>query len=176
MLPTKDTQKKIAGGFTLLEAIVSIFLLTVGIVGISSLISQTISSSSKESSRLTVAYLAQEGVELVRNIRDNNWLEQRNNPLVNWDDDLPEGDWEADYNSLSLAAYAGRYLKQDNSFYNYTSGSDTKFKRKITIFDKTDLSSPLDGIPDMFKVTVTIEWQEKGKTNNFSVQDYLYNW
>ena len=169
-------QKDIKKGFTLLEVLIAIFIMSVGIAGVMTLITQTIFLSTLSSSKLTAAYLTQEGIELVRNIRDGNLLKQRNDPLVDWDDDLGVGDWEADYSSLVLNLYVSRYFKIDGGFYNYSSGIDTKFKRKITIFDKTDLSIPLDGIPDMFKILVLVEWQEKGKDYQTSAEDYLYNW
>jgi len=163
--------------FTLIEAIVAIFLITVGIVGTYSLITQTISSATFSSNKLIASYLAQEGIEIVRNIRDTNWLKQITDPAILWDDGIPLGSWEADYTTQNfINFYNGEFLKINGGFYNYTSGTDTKFKRNITIFDKTDLSSPPDEIFDMFKVSVLVEWQEKGKTYQVATQENLYNW
>ncbi len=60
--------------FTLIEVIIAIFILTMGTVGAFSLIQRTIAFTSISSSRLTAAYLAQEGMEIARNIRDSNYL------------------------------------------------------------------------------------------------------
>jgi len=60
--------------FTLIEVVVAIFLITVGIGGSFHLVNSLMDFSSISSSRLQAAYLAQEGIELVRNIRDSNWL------------------------------------------------------------------------------------------------------
>ncbi|MDP3991098.1 MAG: prepilin-type N-terminal cleavage/methylation domain-containing protein [Candidatus Nealsonbacteria bacterium] len=62
-------------GFTLIEVIVAIFLLTVGSVGAFSLVQSIISFSSLAVSRLEAVYLAQEQLEVVRNTRDTNYLE-----------------------------------------------------------------------------------------------------
>ncbi len=83
-------------GFTLLEVIIAIFLITVGVGGAFALIQRTITFTAVTSSQLTATYLAQEGIERVRNTRDGNWLRQRTDPTIPWDADLPAGDWPAE--------------------------------------------------------------------------------
>lgn len=165
-----ETMKK---GFTLLEVIVAVSLIVVGVIGVFGLLYIVLVSGQVSSSQLVAAYLAQEGIEIVRNIRDTNWL--KNNP---WDEGITAGDWEADYTTNNLTdTYDGDYLRIDiNGFYNYSAGTSTKFKRRITIFGKTDLSFPPDDTYDMFKVRVTVEWQERGRTHQISAQENLYNW
>lgn len=164
----RDFLRQKSKGFTLIEVIFTILIISIALVGAFSLLSQTLASTTDISSTLIAAYLGQEGIEIVRNFRDGNWLEQRANPDLSWTDRLAAGDWEADYNDASLTSYTGRYLKIDNNgFYNYDSGTETKFKRKITITPDGD---------DILKVLVLMEWQEKGRTYQISVQENLYNW
>jgi prepilin-type N-terminal cleavage/methylation domain-containing protein len=158
-------------GFTVIEVMVALFIIVTGIVGISGLLSQTVASSSLVSSKLIAGYLAQEGIEIVRNIRDSNWLEQRSEPAIFWDQGIPVGNWEADYQSISLSspfAGSGSYLKIGNSngLYSYSAGQTTKFKRKITINKDTDV----------IMITVTVFWDEKRKNQSFVVKENLYNW
>jgi len=161
-------------GFTFLEIIIAIFVMTIGIVGALLAVQYAISATTQSYSRLTAAYLAQEGIEIVRNIRDTNWLEQRTTPTTPWDDGLEEGDWEADYKDASLrfcdppCDYDNnlKFLKKNsNGFYNYNTGEITQFKRKITI-EKPATST--------LKVTVTVYWGE-GK-HSLTTQENLYNW
>lgn len=154
--------------FTLIEVIVAIFLLTVGVVGTFALVQRTITFTSVTSSRLGAVYLAQEGIEIVRNIRDSNWLEQRTSPDLPWDEGLPIGDWQADYKTQNLSQiYAGNFLNIDGTdFYSYSPGTSTKFKRKITISKDTDT----------LKVSVLVEWQERGKVYQVTAQENLYKW
>ncbi len=152
-------------GFTLLEVIIAIFIIAVGIVGAFGSLSQTLSSANIVSSRLVAAFLAQEGIEIVRNIRDGNWLEK---PTVPWDDGLAAGDWKADYSSSSLSPYSAENLKIDGYFYKYSpSGAETSFKRKITITKVGNYA--LD-------ISVLIDWQVKGKPYSLSAREILYNW
>lgn len=155
--------------FTLLEVIIAIFVITVGVIGGIFAIQQTIVLASYSSSRLTAAYLAQEGIEIVRNIRDTNWLEGED-----WRNGLGDGQWQADYNDQNLTSYDGGsflYIQTTNGFYGYDSGTPTKFKRKITI---TTPPPPLS--TSTLEVLVEINWQERGKSYSFPVKEHLYNW
>ena len=154
--------------FTLVEVLVALFILTTAVVAGLSTVNSGLSSTQVAKSKLIAANLTQEGIEIARNIRDNNWLGQRTNPELLWDSGLSVGGWEAIYQSQNLESYQGRYLKVDtNGFYNYTSGTDTKFKREITIQKITD---------DQLRVISGVEWQEKGKTYSLTAVGDLYNW
>jgi len=181
-------------GFTLLETLVAIFVITVGLMGVMTVLQMTMFLTSISSSRLTAVYLAQEGIEIVRNIRDTNWLQARD-PMKNspWDDGLvcaaPPCDWQADYTTITFTnttdfekctdsgyncyAYNEALLKSDGGFFNYTSVTETKFKRKITI---TAPATPECPAADCRSVKVEVIWSEKGKPYNFSAQENLYNW
>jgi len=163
-------------GFTAIEAIIAIFVLTVAVIGAYSSFSRIAISTSVLSSRLIASYLAKEGIEIVRNIRDTNWLERINDPAIIWNDGLTDGDpqpddYQADYDDTTLFPYnPDDFLMIEalpSGFYGYNRGTQTKFQRKITIDDST---------ADVLKVTVNVDWQEKGESYNFSAEEYLYNW
>ncbi len=149
-------------GFTLLETLAAIFVITVAIVGIFGLITRLTATAAYLSSRLTAAYLAQEGVEIVRNIRDSNWLAFRS-----WDTGLTGcfNGCEADHNDPFLAPWVGNgrhLLLNGQGFYSYDAGSETKFRRKITVRPNGDV---LD-------VLVKVMWDAR----QFTVRERLYRW
>ncbi len=168
-------QDKSSKGFTLLEMIFTIFILTVGIVGIYGAITRMISQSADVSDRLIASYLAQEGIEITRNLRDGNWLEDEAAPgTVDWDDGFnfcsmtaPQSGCEADFNeTTAMSAYgaAGSFLYFDaNGFYSYTGADQTKFKRKIIVTDVP---------PTAVSVKVEVYWDDK----TLSVEERLHNW
>ena len=171
--------KMVKNGFTLLEMIMAIFVITVGILGIMSLIQKAMVSTSISSSRLAAVYLAQEGIEIVRNTRDVNWLEV--GILANsWDEGLTACGgigFIADYNHSygpdqidpTFPCYAGQPLNIDSDgFYGYSSGIQTKFKRKIIVTTASD--------PDIRNVSVEVSWQDRMMPYSLSVQENLYNW
>ena len=151
-------------GFSLIEVIVAVFLISVGLVAAFSLINQTIYYTQTVSSRLTAIYLAQEGLEIVKNIRDSNFLN-----VYNWKNGLNscESGCRADYNSATLNPAWNTYLRFDGNFYSYNSGPDTKFRRKITV-------TP-DG-SDILNVSVDVSWSDKGRPYNKIIEERLYNW
>ena len=77
-------------GFTILEVIVAIFVITIGVLGAFSVVQRIVSNTMAVSSRLTAVYLAKEGIEIVRNNRDNNWLDPAEPP---WDSGLSSTGW-----------------------------------------------------------------------------------
>lgn len=163
---------EIKKGFTIIEVIVAIFVIVTGFVGVLSLVTQTVSSATYSKDKLIAAYLAQEGIEIVRNIRDTNWISG-----VGWDTDLTScsaaSPCQGDYNDSSLSPYADNPLNIETAsgYYGYDSGTSTKFKRKITITSTTDP----DGNP-ILNVSVLVQWQEREKTYSLEAQENLYNW
>ena len=161
-------------GFTLLEIIIAIFFVTVGMGGVFTVVQKSFSMMSLSASRLVAANLAQEGSEVVRNIRDTHWREAQN-----WDAGLGAGDYQVQYNDaetdIVFCAAPCSYdvmgfLKIDagNGFYNYDTGDDTKFKRRVTI-DKIT--------PDSMKITSEIIWKERGgKEYTYTAYNLLYDW
>ena len=150
-------------GFSLLEVIIAMFIAAVGLVGILSLANMSLKGSSLSENRLIASGLAQEGIEIIRDIRKSN---------VEWDDwyaALPNGDWRVQYDSTSLTTpYSGAYLQMDaNGLYQYDSGPDTFFKRKITL---TKISA------DEVKVIAELKWQIKGNWHYLIAENRLWNW
>jgi len=152
-------------GFTVLELLAAILVISIGILTAYSVTQRIFAQTIDSANRIQAAYLAKEGIEVVRNIRDTNWVESS----ANWDDGLTSGDWEADYNTTGTIndTYDGDFLRIDGTgFYSY-SGTVTKFKRKITIS-----SIAIDEI----KVEVEVSWQKRGKDHSLTVQENLYDW
>lgn len=176
-------------GFTIIELVISIFLLAMAIVGIFSAFSIVTILTSDSSDRLTAAYLAQEGIEIARNIRDQNWLRMDAcaannddltcNPWPKWNDGLNNivnctNGCHADYASPSMLGGLGDYLNIDtNGFYSQTPATQTKFKRKITIVHPRDADNNL--VDHILKVVVEVAWNQKATILNVghSPEDYF---
>jgi prepilin-type N-terminal cleavage/methylation domain-containing protein len=161
MIKEKNNLKK---GFTLIEVIVAISILSLGVTAAWISLQKIISFTSISLPRQIAAYLLQEGFEIVRNIRDKSWLEGEG-----FGEGLQTGNREADYKSKNLAmSYQGRYLNIDSDgFYSYSAGTPTKFKRRINI-SKPD--------PNTIVVFIEVQWEERGRIHSISGQENLYNW
>lgn len=78
--------KKKNKGFTLIEAVVSITLLTFAVVGPMMLSAQSIRATREARLQLIATHLAEEGIEIVHNIRDNNSVDDTSSNRDEWVD------------------------------------------------------------------------------------------
>ncbi len=157
-------------GFTLIEVLVAIFIITVGAGGALALIQKTLSFTSNAALQLEASYLAQEGMEIVRNIRDTNFVKIHKGVEGSiWTNGLEgcEAGCQADYTQDSLIAYEDTLLQLTNGIYSYTVSTDSLFKRKITI--------TMQG-SDMMEAVVEVMWEERGRNHVVSAATELYNW
>jgi prepilin-type N-terminal cleavage/methylation domain-containing protein len=161
-------------GFTLIEVVIAITIFTVAVGGSFVLVKQSLEAVSRAHSKAIAFYLAQEGIELVRELRDSNWLAQRIGQEISWKNGLAQGEWEMGYNESVLKPYGiGSYLYLGaNGFYFYpnpvTTETQTMFKRKIII-------SEIEG-GNALNVRVVVDWQEKGLAIQVETDEILYNW
>ena len=65
---------QIQEAFSLVEIIIVLFIISLGLVGILSLIVQNVQSQNYNKNNLIGYQLSQEGIELIRRERDSNWL------------------------------------------------------------------------------------------------------
>ena len=168
-------------GFTLVEIIIAISILAVGVILVYGAFSHVVMVTHDFSARFTAAYLTQEGLEIIRNLRDNNFIAIANNPLnplLSWSMGLTGSPCDtgcmADYKTVTtaqLASYSGAFLALNtDGFYSYDAGATaTKFKRKITI-------TPVTGNTDVLHINVLVTWDYNGKAFSFEASEYLYNW
>jgi len=154
-------------GFTLMEVIIAIAIIITALISTIALISFSTTSIRLNKSKIIATGLAQEGLEIVKNIRDNNWLNYRRT-VANWRIGLETGDWRVQYNMGNLLSFQSIPLKLDsNSFYQYNSGSNTPFGRRINIEHIND---------DQIKVTAVVTWIEGGRNQSVSAETRYYNW
>ena len=95
---SKETNHQ--AGFTLVEALVSVLILSASLVAITSLFTRALQATMIGQQYLIASKLAQEGVEMIRVKRNNNLIAQGDQtnpayPNIAWDDDL-YGDFEMD--------------------------------------------------------------------------------
>lgn len=197
---TKNNKNK-ESGFTLIETLVAITILVIAIIGPMEIASKSLFSAFYARDEITAYYLAQEGIEYVRNARDTLFLTDFNNKNL-------EGDWLrgldnciADENSTTgcyldttipfspddfLASACPvesdggcPFLKfdEDTGVYDYSSGVDSKFKRNIVLVYKPHGEAPLDKEEVIVISNVTWSTGSFFKTNrSFVLSERLYNW
>jgi len=149
-------------GFSLIGVIATLFIVAVGLTSVISLTSMSLNSSNTSKMRLIASSLAQEGIEVVRDVRRAN---------VEWDDwysSISDGNYRVQYDNASLISFSDTPLKiNSNGYYQYDSGDDSAFSRKITF---TKLSA------NELKLSVEIKWKLRGQWSYLTAEDRLWNW
>jgi type II secretory pathway pseudopilin PulG len=167
----KYSTLKFKNGFSLVEIITILFIVSLGLVGILSLIIQNIQSQSYNKNNLVAYQLAQEGVELVRKVRDSNWKAS-----APFDRNLSNGQYYMDYLDATPQAHNSSVplelvLKQDeNDFYFHdlnSTATSSPFSRLITL-QKVGGSA--------VRTTVRVTWGERNRSYAYDLETLLYDW
>lgn len=167
----KIKRNKVKPGFTIVEIITVLMVISIGITGIMSLIVQNVKSQSINKNTLIAYQLAQEGIELIRQVRDTNW---RNND--SWRKDLDAGIYHLDYLSVvpspANSRSSGRLIKDNNGMYISQPGTiltEGELSRIITI------SYP-NGPDEKMLVNSSVFWIDRGNTLSYVLEAELYDW
>jgi Tfp pilus assembly protein PilV len=178
-------------GFTIIETLVSLSIFSMSIITLLSVLGNGISSTNYAKQKMIASYLAQEGIEYTRNIRDTFVLYSASSQ-EGWDDfkekltdagcDLTDGCFFDDHsvfsggempsaNHVSFIACGTACPKflydETTGKYNYISGTSTNLTRKIKITEITD---------DEMKVSSTVYWVSGTGTKSLTLSEDLFNW
>ena len=181
----KKTMPNLVSGFTLVETMFAVLILTFTIVGMMTIVADSLFAARYARDEITVNYLLQEGVDYIRNDRDTTIFLGSGNL---WEEFL------AKYNACSSPSGCTidvlndvvvnpeqcfndcpfLYYDKDaasGSFYTYDTNNNVKtnFKRKIIV---TQSASNLDEID----VTVTVDWYNGGLSVTRSLKTSLLKW
>jgi len=161
-------------GFTILEVIGAIFIIVFGLVGVMSLIIQNIQVQYVNKNNLIASQLAQECLELVRNVRDYNWLAGND-----WDNGLNPGNYTIDYTgsltSVADISEAKLQLRDDATpgfYWHEATDPDTIFSRLITITDDSATETPRE----LLEVSCLVQWSGKTGVKQYTAETVLYDW
>lgn len=181
-------------GFTLIETFVAITILMIAILGPMSIISKFYADSNYAKNQIAASFLAQDGMETIENIVNNNTGERfsdRNCVVDNkdWLDKL--SDCASVNGGCSVDSLNNRVepcqdvptnpgcmlTKKGDGFYGLSNIGNTIFRRKITIDNLAGNPVPL--IDDMTtfrreaRVTSQVWWREKARTHSVTVSNLI---
>ncbi len=196
--------------FTLLESIVAIYVFMMGIVGAMTLANQSLSAAAIFKDELIAANLAQEGIELLRNMRDTDFLSSLRDPALPCL--RPTCDANAAFNppascrdltlgcifsnpqndplrsatgltpctntvaSGLICTNAFPLRKDVNGFYQYNSGTPTKFDLRLFITASQSRTTILAWPVNDWKVRSTVSWRRRFGTASYEVNTQFTPW
>jgi prepilin-type N-terminal cleavage/methylation domain-containing protein len=175
---------KDATGFTLIEVIAAIGVVSIGFVGSLVVLSKASSQAAAIKDRVVAVHLAAEGVEVIRNIRDSNWLQPNpwlhNIVLPNNKEVTAIVDYDTDnvYKNIDTSDLTENRecLNWDGSFYKHAVALNnyacsTSFRRRIFLIEKKDSDNV-----SYLEIKSRVRWKEKGISRELIVIDHLYDW
>jgi len=166
MFPKLKTKKLKPDGFTLVEILISLLIFGLVITPIMYILTTNLSSATSVRNSYVASGLAQEGMEVVRNMRDTGWFAG-----ASFGDSIPDGTFRVQWNSTALIPLGlNPNLLEDssNGLYSYDVGSRTIFNRTV------DISTVVSNVEK--RVVVTISWIERGLPKSINAEEHLFNW
>lgn len=195
-----------SSGQSLLEAIVAIGVILTTVISSSTLIISSITAGRVSQNRVEAANFAREGVEIVRALRDSNWLKFEQNERVggvipSWDTGLGAGTYIACFGinnlncpgpspsgwNLKPCFPAGVCTGQD-TIYRFDNGVGVYYTQSLTpcsscIATKyrrtVTLSAGTDTVSPLLPyvlVVSTVRWDDRTGSKTLTAQARLYDW
>lgn len=172
-----------SGGFTLIEVLVSSTILAFAAAAVMSISRFSVQAYSSTFERTQAYFLVQEGLEIVRSIRDNQSLDHRSN---NWAILLPNPSASSEVWRAVWDAQAGRWqLATGSEDIQLDPAVDLHFIRIIRFESVPNLPGlvgsdgtilPTGIAENIRRVTVEVEWAQAGTPASVRGSTLLSNW
>jgi hypothetical protein len=178
-------------GQTLVEALVALSILTMGTIGIITLLTKSFQLNRTVANDTQATYLAAEGIELTKNMIDHDVYAGfalgpgdylfgncfKNQPRLVYLNGLDYTTQDCTGVSFSPPPPGGDQLYFDPAthLYSFEAGGGTlsNFTRDVTAQEKFDAST---GQPADIDVRSTVTWSDGALSNTITLEDYFYNW
>lgn len=134
-------------GFTLVETLVAVSIFSISILGLLVVLTQGIADTGYAKKKMMAGYLAQEGIEYVRNMRDTSVLYNATSPQAGWD-----------------------AFKAANKDYPITDPNFTGLTRTIVMTQTNPVNL------NEVKISSTVSWTQGSGARSVTFSENLYNW
>jgi len=164
-------------GFTIVESLIGIFIVTLAITSATAMVQSSLQNVQIVRARAQASFLASEGIEYVRNLRDTEKL----NGDVFLNGELGDFVRTCSSSGCSLDAIDGSYVSctqlENCPLYLSDSGYGTNSSDYSTIFNRMieveEIS--IGGSNDEVKITSAVSFTVNNKTETVSLESHLMN-
>ncbi|MDP3735563.1 MAG: type II secretion system protein [bacterium] len=166
-------------GFTLIETIVALAVLLAAITGTLTLFTQGLEVTGLARGTITAFYLAQEPIEYIRRVRDENRLALIvNGEVRDWllgvraacVDGAPCTVDVANDTIVSCGGVCSVLLARADGIYNYDTGAPSGFTRTTTVTE-TIIGARREALID-----VVVSWNRGNIARSFRLKETIMNW
>lgn len=197
----KRRKSQSQSGFTLVETLVAIFIFISSVTALIVVTGQSVSDVSIAKNKLTARALSEEGIEMIRNMRDSSWLSEAN-PGEGW----------ADFVTLVQPCFSagGCIIINPHDFYEsgavssapniqkcISTGQTVGYPSDCALLDRDDLgdgyydyASSTNATPfqrtitlssvgsgdSIIKVSSVVAWRQGSTVKTLSASEYIYDW
>lgn len=182
------------GGFTLVEALTAIFILTFVVVGLMTVVSDSLFATKYARDEITANYLLQEAIDYVRNDRDTNVFLSTSGIEQSWTNfyqryanagcdgeygcALDVNEEDGNLTACSSAGCSYLYLKEvlstdDKYFYSTSNSLPTTSKVKTNFRRTLKVTSDVDG---QIQVVVKVTWKNGNIPRTRELTTTLSRW
>ena len=187
-------------GFTLVETLVAISIFTVSILGLMSVLTQSIANITYAKEKLTASYLAQEGIEYIRNMRDTFVLYDAKDSQTGWNNFNTKivplantlcasangcyfDDQKTDYTNHLQSAYINNLMitacasSCPNLLYDSATGKYGYLMTGSTVNSGLTRQIKVTQISaDEIQILSAVYWKQGSGSYNVSFSEHLFNW
>lgn len=160
-------------GFTLLETLIAVTILSVSLAGPITIASQGLSSAFFAKEQITAFYLAQEAVEYIRSVRDENFLKGNGwlDGISNCVGAVCTIDMPAHAHTVCTGTCSPLNFNSDTALYNNNavggSNNPSIYTRDVTLEQIN---------ADEISISVILTWTSKTHLRTFEIRENIYNW
>ena len=185
-------------GFTLVETLVATSILSVAILSMLVVLSKNITNTNYAKRKIIASYLAQEGVEYLRNMRDTYVLYDSTNTQTGWNA------FNAKLTSAGATCQTGCYFNNGNT--NYANHTQATYKSNLSLISCSSASctngallydsstgkygfasgtssgftrkvqTSVAGGGNETDVTSTVTWKQGTASYSITFSEALFNW
>ena len=157
----------------MIESIVAMSLVLVGMLGILTLVARSSHLSVNATDDLTASYLASEGIEVVKNILDTEYVSGKafaadfqfgQNYTVSYNTLLPNSD----------PTIGDEMVYYDPSTHLYAQQPDASNESVPTIYSRLITASQVSA--DALRVDSIVTWTQDGTSHKVDLEDIFMNW
>ncbi|MBL4694290.1 prepilin-type N-terminal cleavage/methylation domain-containing protein [Candidatus Gracilibacteria bacterium] len=163
-------------GFSLVEVMIAMMILTVSVVTATTFLTRTINANRNVVSNLQAYYYAVEGIEGVRNVRDTNWLHNRE--WLGADSvDLWGGELRGEF-GLQLNPSAWGPVSTANTLFDLSKFAPFRVGSSVLddIYSRHVTVTKDDSCEDCVLVEVRVNWSEGVRDRSVELKEILSNW
>lgn len=166
--------------FTLVETVIGITFVTIVLTSVAGLVLMTMTVNQRNIHDVQAMALAQEGIEVMRHVRDSNWLQN-----YSWDGGSSEWRSGFELQEDDAGALLTLYLTENGCMHKWcfsasssdgvvTNQSGFDFDRVIEVVPVLDGEGMI--VEGAAEVTCRVQWNDYGVPRSYELSTYLTDW